>query len=117
MNNIIGRIKNTTIANGGCSINIGNHKSADSGYMVAISGNELKLSLDNFNEKEIQNYILSKDIILNKKDVYLGTWIDNNIVYLDTSICVQDKEEALKIAKSSGELAIYDIEKGESIYL
>lgn len=51
---------------------------------------------------------------------YYGTWKDEEDggkVYYDISENIQDKEEALRIAKERGELAIFDLETFESIYI
>lgn len=50
------------------------------------------------------------------KNAYLGTWIDQEKIYVDASCLVLDKDEALSTAKDRGELAIWDNAAGESIF-
>jgi hypothetical protein len=55
-----------------------------------------------------------------KKNEYYGTWLDvedNNKLYCDISLNIENKEDALKIAKELDELAIFDLSTLESIYL
>ena len=78
-------------------------------YSVAYGDNEVILSLKEFNEEVVINYL--------KKHGTIGTWIntENNMVYLDTSKTIEDKKEAIKFAKESNQLAIYDLVKNEEI--
>lgn len=48
---------------------------------------------------------------------HFGGWVDGNRLYLDLSIVVASKREAIRLGKLYKQLAIYDIEKGETIYL
>lgn len=50
-------------------------------------------------------------------DEYLGVWTDptNGTLYLDASVHVADKWEALEMAHAGGELAIWDIARGAEI--
>lgn len=91
----------------------GDHLSLNSGYMVSLYGYEKKLNLDSLTVNDVNNYLL----LAKKLKAYCGLWIDNNILYLDISIRVND----LKLAKSLGlknkQLAIFDLKNLESIYL
>jgi hypothetical protein len=42
---------------------------------------------------------------------------DKDNFYLDISINVKDRNEAIELAKKNNQLAIFDIATGESIYL
>lgn len=78
-------------------------------YSVAYGDNEFIISLKEFNEEVVINYL--------KKHGTIGTWInaDNNMVYLDTSKTIENKDEAIAFAKESNQLAIYDLVKNEEI--
>ena len=47
----------------------------------------------------------------------LGYWEDNGTVYLDLGTTYHDEVSALSVARTRGELAIYDRETGECIVL
>ena len=93
-----------TKKNGGASINR-DYNSAAQGYMVAI-----------------KNFDSMNDMLSNKLEPneYYGTWLDvedNNKLYCDISINIIDYKEAVDLAKKRGELAIYDVAQGCSIYV
>lgn len=47
----------------------------------------------------------------------LGFWEDNGTLYLDLGTTYHDEASALSVARTRGELAIYDRETGECIVL
>lgn len=108
--------RNNTLNNGGCSMSI-NGTIPTTGYMVGIAGNELILNKSDFNIKNIRAYVSDKFEKLVEPNMFIGSWENDEKIYLDTSLNVSNKEEAMKIASELGELAIFDIEHNESIYL
>lgn len=114
MKQLINQIFKSTMQNGGASYNLNGH-SPSKGFMVATLGNEKKISLKDFNKKILKSYIKAhkKDL----KDAFIGTWIDNDIVYLDISKKEKSKNKALEIAKQNKQLAIFNLSNFESIYL
>lgn len=86
------------------------------GYMVSLEGAESQVKGEDY--QAIMKAIEEKqEIIKNKNNMYIGLWLDNNIMYIDISINIQDKTEALEFAKYNKQLAIYDIINNDSIYL
>lgn len=85
-----------------------------SGYMVSLQGYEVKSRTDEETEQAI---IKNMEIIKGLDNAYLGTWIDEGIVYIDISVLVENKEDALELGKINNQIAIYDIQNNESIYL
>lgn len=103
------------IANGGATIDQkGNIKKLNTGYMVSIKGKELQVPKDNIKALRIA---LKCYILDTPKPYYIGAWVDNGIVYIDNSLRVTTKKEALKIAKENEQLAIYDNKGATSIYM
>ena len=100
------------LKNGGLTIDLEEKK----GFMCSIYGMEKTFNLEQLEEleKELDNY---KNIVKNKKNVYVGLWLDNNIIYLDLSKHYNDKKQAIKKGIENRQLAIYDIEKDKSIDL
>lgn len=93
-----------------------NNFNSDKGFMVSIKGQEVKVNKNDIEEikKEIEK---KRDFIGNKKGLYIGLWLDNNIIYVDVSIHIIDYLEALEVARDNDQLAIFNLENKESIYL
>ena len=88
--------------------------SAKNGYMVSLQGFERKCKTEQEIEKAITE---NMEIIRGLDGAYLGAWIDEGIVYIDISVLVDNKEDAMQLGKLNNQLAIYDIQNNESIYL
>lgn len=89
---------------------------ADKGYMVAFK-NLLEIPVKDFNRELIEKLLLENYRVLNKNNVFFGTWIDNDIVYIDLSKNYKYKNACVKFAKQLKELAIFDLNTFTSIYL
>lgn len=86
------------------------------GYMVSLEGTETQVTGNDY--EAINQAIASKqELIKDKDNLYIGLWLDSNIMYIDISINIQDKTEALEFAKYNKQLAIYDLVNNDSIYL
>ena len=86
------------------------------GFMVSLEGAESQVKGDDY--QAIKKAIEEKQaIIKDNNNLYIGLWLDNNIMYIDISINIIDKVEALEFAKKNKQLAIYDLINNDSIYL
>lgn len=103
--------------NGGFSYNINTHDSPTSGYMVSLQGCEEVYYSEDITEDTIPGYITryAKQLLI--PGSYLGGWVDGETVYLDVSINIDDLQDALALARDNDQLAIFDLQAGESIYL
>lgn len=113
---LLEKIYAETMTNGGYSVNILNNQVPESGFMVSLPESELKVSVERFNPQILRNYINSTNELNNPK-MYLGTWIENNNVYVDTSENILNKEEAIRKGIERGQLAIYDVKNQEVVNL
>lgn len=105
------------IENKGATLNKDyNSFTSDNGFMVSLKGEEVQVNKNNIEEikKEIEN---KKKLIENKKGLYIGLWLENDIMFIDVSIHIIDYLEALEVARNNDQLAIFDLEKKDSIYL
>ena len=105
--------------NGGVSYNIttGDYNPTD-GYMVSLPGYETTLFPDDLSEQVIKDYILKNiEFLANSSDYYLGAWIENNRVYLDISVKINDLYEACYAGIVNEQLAIYDNANAVAIHL
>lgn len=90
--------------------------SINGGFMVSLEGTETQTQGDDY--QAINQAIKEKqDIIKDNSNMFIGLWLDNNIMYIDISININDKVEALEFAKYNKQLAIYDLKNNDSIYL
>lgn len=111
----VNELKDLALKNGGFSLSP-DGSTPKSGYMVSVQ-DILKMPLDLWLQLEDQASIDDYSKIASEVNGYIGCWIDEDNVYMDISTNIQDKNEALKIARINNQLAIYDINNNESIYL
>ena len=95
--------------------NYNNFKS-NRGYMVSVKGQEVKIDKNDIEniKKEIEK---KREFIKDKKGLYVGLWLEDDIMYIDVSIHIIDYLEALEIARNNEQLAIFDLKNNDSIYL
>ena len=68
------------------------------GFMVSLEGTESKVKKDDL--KAILQEIESKqELVKDNNDLYIGLWVDSGFMYIDISINISDKIEALEFAK------------------
>ena len=113
----------TLFVDGGFTIDKEFNKiNVETGYVVSLAGYEEKRHL-RFLSTESLIYILTEKVrqIENMADdgnnVFIGAWIDGDYVYFDCSIIMQDRVAAIELAHKNQQKAIYNLKKGESIYL
>lgn len=93
-----------------------NNFSKNVGFMVSLEGQEVKVNKNDIQgiKKEIEK---KREFIGNKKGLFIGLWLDNDIMFIDVSIHIIDYLEALEVARDNDQLAIYDLKNNDSIYL
>ena len=104
-----------TVENQGCSMNL-DGVSPVHGYMVGIFGHELRVNILEFNSGHVDGFIRANLDYLHYRNTYIGTWIENDVVYLDISNNIQDKIQALKCANIERQICIWDVEKKVELY-
>ena len=84
--------------------------------MVSIKGQEVKIDKNDIQgiKREIEK---KREFIGNKKGLYIGLWLDNEVMYVDVSIHIVNYLRALEVARNNEQKAIYDLQKNDSIYL
>ena len=95
------------IKNGGGNLKDWQPVNYSNGYMVAIK----KGAIINVND--------TASIIkfINSVNGSCGLWVNNGFMYIDISINIQDKKEALQLASELKELAIFDCKELKDIPL
>ena len=100
MNNKIKNIIEYTIKNGGCSFNSNLDILEDlKGYTISIQKYEYKTTIKNIDEIE-KNILKKMEIVKNRKNYIIGTWIDDGILYIDINKIEKNYTRAVEFGKS-----------------
>ncbi len=84
------------------------------GFMVSILGYEKKFDCEDVTN--INDYIIELQAkIKSKQGYFIGLWVFKNEVYIDISINIIDKSDALEFGKKNKQISIYNIENGNTI--
>jgi len=108
-----------TFVYGGGSYNPIFGSSPKNGFMASIKGTEIQTSTN----KRYLNRILSSflanniDLLEHNENYFIGTWICNEVIYIDISVNFKHKRDALKFGLYNDQKAIFDIDSNECIYL
>lgn len=103
----IEKIIETTLSTGGYT------KAGAKGYSVALPNYEHKISLHEFTVEKFQEYYDK----IKKLGYEIGTWINEGIVYLDAIQLINTKELALKLGEIRNQIAIFDLNNFEEIFI
>lgn len=103
-----------TLEDKGVTINLDGHIPVR-GYAVSLKGFEKIVDLKDFEYETIKVYILDNWYTLEQENTYIGTWINENKVYLDISVILSNIYEALKFGKANKQKAIYDLREKKEI--
>lgn len=112
------KIIKDTLKNNGGSFNVSKSKIKKplNGFMVSIK-DLIIVNKKDFNVKLLKSLVKNNFTLLKSNENYLGTWEDNGKIYIDISSNFNNLDEALKVAEDNKQLAIFDLQKMESIYL
>src|SRR5699024_6849746 len=116
----LSKVYSETVVNFGCSYSLNSGElNPTNGYFVGGFVESMVVSLKDFSQSHLQNFILCNSAFLSQENVYLGTWIDTktDLVHIDASMLIDNLVNALDTAVLYDEIAIYDNENGKSIYL
>lgn len=112
VNDILHLIQTT----GGATYDILNSRSlaGTSGYAVAIYPTHEQIT-NQVDFEVLEKYIVdNEDLLLNSKNA-LGAWVSNGKTYLDIINIIQDKEEAMIVARQYKQLAIFDLARMQEL--
>lgn len=101
--------------NGGITLNKeGNKAELKKGYMVSLYGTEYKTENKEEVLSKVKEYL---DSIKDKESLFVGVWLDEGFYYVDFSINIIDKVEALEFGKKNKQISIYDIKQDNYLYI
>ena len=106
----------SVLTNGGITYNYRKECRVITGYTVAIYPKQER-SVKSLSEKNLIHYIHENYELLKEEENCLGIWYHNGYYILDIVIVVSNVYRALHIAITSNQTAIYDLDKGQKIYL
>ena len=83
-------------------------------YMVSLYGYETTFKVDDIEglKEGLKAYQKKAS---GKKDLYIGLWVSDGLVYLDLSINICKKNDALRIGKQNKQKAVYDVKNNKDI--
>lgn len=89
---------------------------SSNGFMVSIKGQEVKVNKNDIEniKKEIEK---KREFIKDKKGLFIGLWLDDDMMYIDVSIHIIDYLKALEVARKNEQKAIYNLKNKDNIYL
>ncbi|MEU8363761.1 hypothetical protein AB0C27_47850 [Nonomuraea sp. NPDC048882] len=91
------------------------------GYMVATTGRtaqfpESILDDPDVAARAIDRYLRdNRDVFENRKNIYLGCWIEDGKVWLEPSMNIPRRKTAIKLARETDQIAVYDVRTREYI--
>lgn len=105
-----------TLHKGGCTMSVVGNKPAD-GYMVSVYRTcERQYPELYFNISNVVDYCRQYETELYEHDnTFLGSWTNNNTIFLDVSVNVSSLEWAIELAKEYNQLAVWDVLNQEEI--
>lgn len=118
---LIDRAESLLRETSGFSLNL-DGESPQFGYAVSLPGCERKFPIDlaagiiTGTQTTIRQLLAAECPEFLPAGQFWGAWIDNGTLYLDRSIAVVSLDSALILARSGGQLAIWDIVNRETIF-
>jgi hypothetical protein len=119
MENLSATIHLVTLEQGGGTFNL-NGNAPKTGCMVGLAGQGTTIPVESFSPANIEEFICTfKAKYAGRKDMHLGTWIEDGIVYLDVAKRLPEsrKAQAVRLAKATGEKAIFILSTFETLYV
>jgi hypothetical protein len=86
------------------------------GFMVSEMGG-VEVSLTEFSVRDIERVIAENKNALHGMGAYIGTWVEDNTVYVDYSVNFTELGKALTVGRKNGQKAIYSLNTQSVIYL
>ena len=106
-----------SVPDGGFSVTVKNWMDARAGFAVSVAPEcEQQLS-GSVTHEDIERYVSDHAAMLAHSDVLLGGWRnpDDGLAYLDVSIIVRSRRQALALARKHDQLAIWDFAHNRSV--
>lgn len=113
---IMDKVLESVAITGGASINLASGSTPAGGYMVSRAGSEVVLE-GGLSHGHLEQFAEAYRDELDNSDTYLGVWEDDDtgLVYLDISDNLDNMDMAVALGVEREQLAVYAVERGETI--
>lgn len=117
MKDLIEDIVRKTLENGGTTTSIlTGEMNPASGFMCSLKDCTI-INITQFNTSSIEEIMRNNKELLSQENIYLGTWVNEGMVYIDISENIINIEEAIAVGIVRKQLAIFDCSRKEVITL
>lgn len=117
MKDLIEDIVSKTLKNGGTTTSIlTGEMNPKTGFMCSLKDCAI-INIAQFNTSSIEEIIRDNKKLLLEENIYLGTWVNEGMIYIDISENITNIEEARAVGITRKQLAIFDCSKKEVITL
>ncbi len=107
-----------TLKNNGATYNLNTGEiNPSEGFFVGLNGMGETVGIDKPINGVIQKFVLENSNLLSNREFFVGSWIEDDKLFLDIVVKVDDKQAAIDIGKDNKQIAIYDANKKEVITL
>jgi hypothetical protein len=113
----IARAAATIHAHGGATLRLDGRPAPAHGYAVAPHKDSETIANIATIRDALAAFIANNRAELSQPRHYIGAWIQDDDVYLDVSIVTRSQRDAFSIARAADQLAIYDLDRGCTIYV
>ena len=106
-----------SVPDGGFSVTVRNWVDARAGFAVSVAPRLEQRFPGSVVHEDIERYVSEHAAMLTRPDALLGGWRnpDTGIAHLDVSIVVPGRCQAFALARSRGQLAIWDFARQVSV--
>lgn len=111
------RAKELTEKNGGVTITLDGDIPENGFSFSRRKDIEFVKSIDEWTIDDVDSFMEKNHDALLEDNVFLGTWVEDDKVYTDVVTVFPDRIDALIEAKNADQLAIFDLENLETIYI
>jgi hypothetical protein len=112
---ISGKAYQSTIKDGGVTINLKGEEPTTGYAFSPFIGAELVVPIGAFTPDAVANYVHTHYSELAQPDNFLGIWTQGQNIFIDVSQVVFDKDAALRRAAEAHQIAIWDIDNDQEI--
>ena len=115
---MIKEIIEKTKKDGGVTYNLVTDTFKSKGYAVSIYKDREAVIYPELTDKSLVRYIAKNgDLLYKDRFNCLGVWQDKGQIYLDISRVVKTEQLAIVIAERNNQIAIYDLDKKQEIFI
>lgn len=105
----------SAVENGGVTINLQGNQPSEGYAYSPFKDSEAVVPKEQFTPEHVQGFISKNFDRLQQPGNHVGIWEDNGQIYLDVSQVGAPGPETLSAAEAAGQLAVFDLQKFETI--